>query len=68
MNTTNWSLGLADGAVGWTTCSDARVDGIGEDVATSMVATPLRGTVEEGGVAKGGMDWGGRSGGACLGL
>ena len=64
MNTTGWSWGLAGGAincssrvaggaVGYTTCSNARVDGIVEDVATSMLATTLGGTVGEG------VDWSG---------
>ena len=59
MNTIGWSWGLAGGAiacssgvasgvVGYTTCSDARVDGIEEDVATSMFSTTLGGTVGEG--------------------
>ena len=62
MNTIGWSWGLAGGAidyslgviggvVGCTTCFDARVDGIAEDVATSMLATTLGGTVGEG------VDW-----------
>ena len=42
--------------MGWTTCSDARVDGIAEDVATLTLDTTLGGTVGEG------MDWSGRSG------
>ena len=67
VNTTGWSWGLAGGAIDWsswvaggvvgcTTCSDARVDGIVEDVATSMLTTKLGGTVGEG------MDWSRRSG------
>ena len=59
MNTTGWSWGLvggaidcssgvAGGAAGCTTCSDVRVDGIAEDVATLMLATTLGGTMEEG--------------------
>ena len=67
MNTTGWSSGVAGGlvgwssgveggAVGWTTCSDARVDGIVEDVATSMLSKKLGGMVREG------MDWSGKSG------
>ena len=43
-----WSSGVAGGAMGWTTCSDARVDGIAEDVATSTLATILGGTLGEG--------------------
>ena len=42
------SSGVAGGAVRWTTCSDARVDGIAKDVATSMLDTKLGGTVREG--------------------
>ena len=42
------SLGVAGGAVGCTTCSDSRVDGIAEDVSTSMLDTTLGGTVGEG--------------------
>ena len=68
VNTTGWSWGLAGGAIGWslgveggavgcTTCSDSRVDGIAEDVATSMLDTKLGGTMGEG------VDWSGRSGG-----
>ena len=49
----DWSSGVAGGAVGWKTCSDARVDGIVEDVATLMLATTLGGIVGEG------MDWSG---------
>ena len=49
----SWSLGVAGGAVHCTTCSDARVDGIVEDVATSMLATTLGGTMGEG------VDWSG---------
>ena len=49
----NWSSGVAGGAVGYTTCSDARVDGIVEDVATSMLATTL------GGIVGKGVDWSG---------
>ena len=67
VNTTGWSWGLAGGAIDWssevasgavgcTTCSDSRVDGIVEDVATSMLATTLGGTEGEG------VDWIGRSG------
>ena len=59
MNTTGWSWGMASGAidcssgvaggaVGYTTYSDARVDGIAHDVATLMLATTLGGTVGEG--------------------
>ena len=59
MNTTGWSLrlengeigwssGVASGVVGWKTCSDARVDDIAEDVATSTLATTLGGMVGEG--------------------
>ena len=51
-----WSSWVAGGAVGWTTCSDARVDGIVDDVAKSKLDTTLRGMVREG------MDWSGRSG------
>ena len=43
-----WSLGVESGVVGCTTYSDARVDGIAEDVATLMLATTLGGTVGEG--------------------
>ena len=42
--------------MGWTTYSNARVDGIVEDVATLTLATKLGGTVREG------VDWSGRSG------
>ena len=52
----DFSTGVARGAVGCTTYSDARLDGIAEDVATSMLATTLGGTVGEG------MDWSGKSG------
>ena len=59
MNTTRWSWGLAGGAVGWssgvagaamcwTTCYNARVDAIEEDVAASNLATKLVGTMREG--------------------
>ena len=59
VNTPGWSWGLeggaidyssrvVGGAVGCITYSDARVDGIAEDVATSMLATTLGGTVGEG--------------------
>ena len=51
-----YSSGVEGGVVGCTTYSDARVDGIVEDVATSMLATTLGGTVGEG------VDWSGRSG------
>ena len=49
----DWSSGVAGGAVGWTTCSDARVDGIGEDVATLMLDKKIGGMVREG------MEWSG---------
>ena len=39
--------------MGWTTCSDSRVDAIAEDVATSTLATTLGGTVGEGVVCSG---------------
>ena len=59
MNTPGWSWGLvgraincssgvAGGAVGCTTCYDSRVDGIVEDVSTSMLDTNIGGTVREG--------------------
>ena len=59
VNITSWSWGLAGGATGWSsgveggavgcsTCSDAKEDGIVEDVTTSMLATTLGGTVGEG--------------------
>ena len=62
MNTLGWYQGLAGGAidcssrvvggaVGCTTCSNARVDGIVEDVPTSTLATTLGGIVREG------VDW-----------
>ena len=54
----SWSSGVASGAVGWTTCSDARLDGIEEDVAMSTLATKLGGMVGEG------VDWSGISGDA----
>ena len=44
----DWSLRVAGGAMGSTTCSDARVDGIAEDVATSMLDTTPGGTMGEG--------------------
>ena len=44
----DYSSGVAGGAVGCTTRSDARVYGIVEDVATSMLDTTLGGTVGEG--------------------
>ena len=67
VNTIGWSWGMvrgeincssrvAGGVVGCTTCFDARVDGIAEDVATSILATTLGGTVGEG------VDWSGRNG------
>ena len=66
VNTTGWSWGMEGGAISWssgvagealgcTTCSDARVDGIAEDVTTSMLSTTLGGMMGEG------MDWSGRS-------
>ena len=39
--------------MGWTTCSNARVDGKAEDVATSTLATELGGTVRDGNVVEG---------------
>ena len=38
-----WSSGVAGRSVGYTTCSNVRVDGIVENVATSMLATTLGG-------------------------
>ena len=42
--------------MGWTTCSNAMVDGIAKDVATSTLDTKIGGTVREG------MESSGRSG------
>ena len=42
----NYSSGVAGGAVGYTNCSDAMVDGITEDLATSILATTLGGMGE----------------------
>ena len=42
--------------MGYTICSNSRVDGIVEDVATHIFLTTLGGTVGEG------VDWSGKSG------
>ena len=46
--------------MGWTTCSDASVDGREDDVATSTLATELGGTVIDGDVVEGSVEWSGR--------
>ena len=48
--------------MGWTTCSDARVDGIAEDVATSTLATQQGGMMTEGDTVEGSVELSGRSG------